>query len=147
MGEFQSAFVMIVCAGRVLIVKRRKKSLWGLPGGGIDEGESPLAAAIRETREEAQLVLNQAELSPHTNYRTAHVQEVDRKAIVVFRAEFKTQRMPVLNEEHTDYAWLPLADAVRLELHHSAHYAIQTEREELLAIASRTSFVKLRRRR
>ncbi len=36
----------------VLLVKRRDIPVWVLPGGGVDAGETPAEAALRETREE-----------------------------------------------------------------------------------------------
>jgi ADP-ribose pyrophosphatase YjhB (NUDIX family) len=36
----------------VLLIKRRDVPVWALPGGGIDPGESPEEAAIREVQEE-----------------------------------------------------------------------------------------------
>ena len=38
--------------GKVLIAKRLKPSLWSLPGGRIEPGETPEAAAMRELFEE-----------------------------------------------------------------------------------------------
>lgn len=38
--------------GRVLLVKPSYKDGWEIPGGYVEQGESPLAAAIREVREE-----------------------------------------------------------------------------------------------
>lgn len=38
--------------GRVLLGRRKDNGLWTLPGGGVDEGETPWQAVIRETREE-----------------------------------------------------------------------------------------------
>ena len=38
--------------GKVLIAKRIKPSLWSLPGGRIEPGETPEAAAMRELFEE-----------------------------------------------------------------------------------------------
>lgn len=42
-------------AGQVLLQKRGDSGLWGFPGGAIELGESPEAAAIREVREETGL--------------------------------------------------------------------------------------------
>lgn len=39
-------------AERVLLVKRRDVPVWVLPGGGIDEGETPEDATVREVAEE-----------------------------------------------------------------------------------------------
>jgi len=38
--------------GRVLLVKRKDFRLWVLPGGGLEDGETAEAAAVRETAEE-----------------------------------------------------------------------------------------------
>ncbi|MFT3656245.1 RNA pyrophosphohydrolase [Bacillus sp. B01(2024)] len=49
----QGAFVIIQNDGRdIMLVKRKDVPLWDLPGGGIAEGETPEAAAIREAFEE-----------------------------------------------------------------------------------------------
>ncbi len=49
--------------GRLLIVKANYKKHWSLPGGIIDKGEMPLAAAIRETKEEVGLVIDPADVT------------------------------------------------------------------------------------
>lgn len=41
--------------GRVLLSHRRDMDAWNLPGGGLEPGELPNEAAIRETREETGL--------------------------------------------------------------------------------------------
>ncbi|MDX3066042.1 MULTISPECIES: NUDIX domain-containing protein [Streptomyces] len=49
----QSAAAVVRDAqGRILIVKPGYKDGWNLPGGGVDEGETPSQAAGRELREE-----------------------------------------------------------------------------------------------
>jgi 8-oxo-dGTP pyrophosphatase MutT (NUDIX family) len=39
-------------AGRVLLGLRHRPPIWNLPGGGVEEGEAPWDAAVREVREE-----------------------------------------------------------------------------------------------
>ena len=42
-------------AGHILLIKPSYKEYWGIPGGVVDQGESPRAAAIREVKEEINL--------------------------------------------------------------------------------------------
>lgn len=49
---------IIIDGERVLMIRRREregKLLWAFPGGGIEEGETPEQAAVRETAEEVEL--------------------------------------------------------------------------------------------
>jgi 8-oxo-dGTP diphosphatase len=47
-----AAALLVDDLGRVLLVKPTYKDGWFLPGGVIEEGESPLAACVRECEEE-----------------------------------------------------------------------------------------------
>lgn len=50
--------------GRVLLVKGWFSSqAWGLPGGGIERGESATQAAVREVYEETGLVIDESDLT------------------------------------------------------------------------------------
>jgi 8-oxo-dGTP diphosphatase len=49
---------IITRGDRVLMIRRREREgrlLWAFPGGGIEDGESPEQAAVRETAEEVAL--------------------------------------------------------------------------------------------
>lgn len=54
------AAAVIVHDGRLLLVRRRVKEgslSWQFPAGGVEPGEDPADAAVRETREETGLVV------------------------------------------------------------------------------------------
>ncbi|MEU8379809.1 NUDIX hydrolase [Streptosporangium sp. NPDC048865] len=60
-GEKQNGdAVVLVCFNGtrwVLLIERDDDKGWGFPGGGLDEGEAPLAGVIRELAEESGLVI------------------------------------------------------------------------------------------
>jgi ADP-ribose pyrophosphatase YjhB (NUDIX family) len=52
-GRIEGANLLVTDAeGRILVVKPTYAREWMLPGGRVERGETPHAAAIRETREE-----------------------------------------------------------------------------------------------
>jgi ADP-ribose pyrophosphatase YjhB (NUDIX family) len=48
----QAATAAVIRDGRILLARRRDDGFWEMPGGGVEDGESPWAAAVRECREE-----------------------------------------------------------------------------------------------
>ncbi|MGH2582453.1 MAG: NUDIX hydrolase [Anaerolineales bacterium] len=57
------AFAVIFDEDRVLLCHRRDYDLWNLPGGAVEDGESPWDAVVRETAEETGLKVEVNSLS------------------------------------------------------------------------------------
>ena len=49
--------------GNILLVKPNYKKTWQLPGGGVDNGESPESAVVREVSEELNLAISIDDIS------------------------------------------------------------------------------------
>lgn len=65
MADIYAACGLIVRRGAVLAVSRRGSlTQWGLPGGRVEPGESPLDAALREMLEETGLVCDVSGIKP-----------------------------------------------------------------------------------
>ena len=47
-----TAGVVVRDQGHILLIRRRGEDTWGLPGGGVEPGETWAAAALRECHEE-----------------------------------------------------------------------------------------------
>jgi phosphoglycolate phosphatase-like HAD superfamily hydrolase/8-oxo-dGTP pyrophosphatase MutT (NUDIX family) len=104
-------------AGRVLLLRSHKWSnLWGMPGGKIRRGEESLAALHREVREETALAL--------TDVRFISVQDcIDSSEymrpehFIILNHLARALATDVhLNNEAEEFAWLPPAEALTLEL-------------------------------
>src|SRR5690349_21365541 len=52
-GAFPASDAAIIDdAGRILLIRRADNSLWAMPGGGLEAGETPSQGAVREALEE-----------------------------------------------------------------------------------------------
>jgi 8-oxo-dGTP pyrophosphatase MutT (NUDIX family) len=95
-----SAVVIFDKEGRVLILLRPETvswapGKWALPGGHIEEGETPMMAAVREVREETSLAV--------PNPQQFHVSR--NGEVVYFVADHYAGDVEI-DFEHDDFAWV-----------------------------------------
>lgn len=116
--------------GRILLVKRRDNTLWALPGGGHDIGETIADTAVREVKEETGLDVEVTGLvGVYTNPHHV-VAFTDGEVRQQFSLCFTTTTVQVdgelaIDHESTDIAWTAPDDIPNLDMHPSMRLRIE----------------------
>ena len=122
--------------GQVLMLERRQPpGYWQSVTGSLEAGETPLAAARRELREETGIEAGDAlrdtgitnRFPIHPAWRARYAPEVSENTEHVFHLSL-AQRPPVRldPDEHVRFRWLPAGAAARLASSHTNRDAILT---------------------
>lgn len=77
---------------------------WGIVGGKIEPGETIQEGLIREIREEMGGEIQGAKILPIEQYTSNNSKFVYHTFLIKVEEEF----VPVLNDEHKGYCWVPL---------------------------------------
>ena len=118
-GTWRAAGVVVYRRGsdgpELLLLRSRKGGHWTPPKGHLDEGESDLEAALRESQEECGLADPDLRLDPEfaheIRYRVRKKGRAGDKTVCYFLGEAKSDAPVRLSKEHTEHVWLPLAEA------------------------------------
>lgn len=123
----QAAGVMLMHAGRVLMLKRAADSdhagKWCFPGGGVEPGETPEQAAIRECREETGIRVDGA-------LSKIHYSDKHGAGFTTYLAHHSAHDEATLNDEHTAHAWVRMDEMANYDLHPGVAEMIGSEKPE-----------------
>lgn len=97
-------------AGRVLMARHGDDGLWATPGGGVDPGERPEEAVVRELREELAIeveVRGLVGVFGGPEYRTVYPNGHEVAYVIAMYACTLASGTPVPDgDEITDYRWV-----------------------------------------
>jgi len=113
--------------GKVLVVKPTYKPTWQLPGGVVEAGESPKAAAKRELQEETGILCDKAELKLVDLVFRAD-QDVLLLLYELTPTQDSEQKIAVQDAELETYEWIAPQDVPsRLPEYYSASWQAYME--------------------
>lgn len=126
---------------KILLLKRtphkHQGDTWGIPGGKLDEGETPRSAAIREVFEEVGISLKEDDLKEiDTMYIRGPLNDY-----IFYRFRVRLFTLPIINlslEEHVEASWLTLEEALKLPLIYGGTEALLSYQKFMEKEASKT---------
>ena len=115
---------IVICNnhGQVFWAKRYGQHSWQFPQGGIDEGETPEQAAVREIKEEMSLDIKIVEKLGDDEYVASHPQKGKvRKQVVFFLGEsdFVPCKLESTSGGLDDCKWFTLKEVTTLRMYDS----------------------------
>jgi mutator protein MutT len=101
--------VIINKQGEILLLRRSANDefmpgSWDLPGGTVEEREHPIDAAVRETQEEAGLLV--VDLKPLTVHSIWDVKKKKQFITIIFYTKKYRGRLELDPNDHDDYIWV-----------------------------------------
>jgi len=100
---------MVLFHGDKILLLKRDNDLWEFPGGGVDWGEDPKSAAIRETKEETTLSPEDVSFLTITSATYAKGEDEKHSIYIVYKGTTKSDRV-IISKEHRDYRWLTIGE-------------------------------------
>ena len=111
-----NVYVVISNQEKVLMLQM-KNGLWEFAGGGIEWGETPEQAAMREAKEETSLTVSNLTFLGITSAKYEKDGNQKHSIYIVYQAESANQNTKVfLSSEHIGYRWLNISELQFLKL-------------------------------
>lgn len=128
--------VVLNSEGKLLVVSQRGDS-WSLPKGHVDEGETVLAAAIREIHEESGVEELQyiGELGTYERYRIGEggvgEDRNELKSITMFLFRTSQTDLHPLDPDNPEARWVTMEEALQLLTHPKDKEFLEKVRSDL----------------
>ena len=137
--EGAGVYILAKDTGRILALKRsanvRSPCTWGIPGGKMEEGETPKQTAVREVFEEVKYQNKNFKLRPLVQFKTRDGIFRFNNFLAVVDKEF----IPGLDHETETFKWVNGLEDWPEPSHHGVRFLRQDNRSQTVIQTERTS--------
>ncbi|MCX6778034.1 MAG: NUDIX hydrolase [Candidatus Micrarchaeota archaeon] len=106
---------LVLKKGDLVLALKRKSGIWEFPGGGVEFGENPGDAAIRECKEETGIEVGDAKFIGITSAVFESGGNEKHAVYVVYLAEVGDKFVKI-SGEHEEYRWVNSYELSRMKL-------------------------------
>ena len=115
--KVRGSYCLIYVNDYLLIIKNSYKADWTVPCGGINRGEEPIEAAVREVKEEVGINLE----AQQVNFIKVILNTTEYKKDYIHLFDYRMKSFPrvkIDDREVVDYKWIKVSDAKDFPLFH-----------------------------
>lgn len=109
-----NSYLVLFNKDKILLL-RRKTGFWEFPGGGLEWGEEPQRAAVRETQEETGLAAENVEFFTITSATYRKGDDEKHSVYIIYKGNANGTDVK-LTDEHEEYRWVTPYEAKYMQL-------------------------------
>lgn len=95
--------------------KKKFPGFWSIPGGHIDEGEDPLATAMREVKEETGVTISASDIQLKVVAMHHHLDRKELYVAFAFATRIHEEPKDLTHSEEGESSWVKKSDVFHLE--------------------------------
>ncbi len=109
-----AVYCAVVCGEEILLLERKEPKVLEFPGGGIEFGERPKEAVIRELREETGIKAGEEGVNLLCVSSCVYPNEKIQQIVILYSLELSEKPEIKISGEHKGYRWIKLSEIEKI---------------------------------
>ncbi len=101
-----AVYCMLIYENKILLLERKEPNVFEFPGGGIEFGEHPKQAILREIEEETGIKISPQNLKLLCVSSCVYPSGKEQQIVILYYSRLSEKPEIKLSAEHLDYKWI-----------------------------------------